>query len=505
MSKYLVTIGLETHVHLKTRTKLWCGCSTAFGAEANANTCPGCLGFPGTLPVVNREAVRLAVTGGMMLGCEISRYSTFDRKSYFYPDIPKNYQITQSLRPFCVGGGVTIKSSGDIPVAVGGKDAAATLPSATGMPPLPMSKFIRIHHIHLEEDAAKINHYARFSGVDFNRGCMPMIEIVTEPDMSSAEEALAYLQTLRQILIYAGVSDCDMEKGQMRSDVNVSIRPEGQEKLGTRIEIKNMNTFKGIYDAIQYESARQVHALTHGGRLVQETRRWDPDAGETQSMRTKENAHDYRYFPDPDLVPVVLSEEQIEAWRAALPELPSARRERMVREYGIPEYDAGVLADEQANADFFEAAARLCGQGKAVSNWFMTEIMRLLSETGKAISECAFTPEALAELVTLVGGRVINGTIAKELVAEIFEKGGMPGALVEARGLGQVSDTATLEAFVDKVIAENPKSVESYKAGKTAAAGFIVGQVMKLSQGKADPQIVGKLVSEKLAVFKQEE
>ncbi|MCL2103482.1 MAG: Asp-tRNA(Asn)/Glu-tRNA(Gln) amidotransferase subunit GatB [Kiritimatiellaeota bacterium] len=487
MSKYLVTVGLETHVHLKVKSKLWCGCSTAFGAEANANTCPGCLGFPGTLPVVNREAVRLAVTGGMMLGCEISRYSTFDRKSYFYPDIPKNYQITQSLRPFCVGGGVEIRNE-----ELGIRNEALGVRNHS-------VKRIRIHHIHLEEDAAKINHYARFSGVDFNRGCMPMIEIVTEPDMSSREEVMAYLHTLRQILIYAGVSDCDMEKGQMRSDVNVSIRPEGQEKLGTRVEIKNMNTFKGIDAALEYEIARQIHALTHGGRLVQETRRWDPDAGETQSMRTKENAHDYRYFPDPDLVPVVLSEEQIETWRAALPELPSARRERMVREYGIPEYDAGVLADEKANADFFEAAARLCGQGKAVSNWFMTEIMRLLSETGKAISECAFTPEALAELVTLVGGRVINGTTAKELVAEIFEKGGMPGALVEARGLGQVSDTATLEAFVDKVIAENPKSVESYKAGKTAAAGFIVGQVMKLSQGKADPQIVGKLVSEKLA------
>ena len=474
MSKYLTTIGLETHVHLKAASKLWCGCSTEFGVGANLNTCPGCMGYPGTLPVVNREAVKLAVTGGMMLGCDINRYSTFDRKSYFYPDIPKNYQITQSLHPLCLRGGVTIQTPAG-------------------------PKFIRIHHIHLEEDAAKINHYARFSGVDFNRGCMPMIEIVTEPDMSSADEVMAYLQTLRQILVYANVSDCNLEEGKMRSDVNVSIRPEGQEKLGTRIEIKNMNTFKGIYAAIEYEVGRQLHAVTHGGTLVQETRRWDPDLGETQAMRNKENAHDYRYFPDPDLVPIVLSEEQIAAWKAALPELPAARRERMVKEYGIPEYDAGVLADEKANADFFEAAARLCGQGKAVSNWFMTEIMRLLSETGKAVSECAMTPEALAEVVTLVSKRVINGTIAKELVAEIFEKGGMPGALVEARGLGQVSDTATLEALVAQVLAENPKSVESYKAGKTAAAGFIVGQVMKLSKGKADPQLVGQLVAAKLA------
>ncbi|MCL1921719.1 MAG: Asp-tRNA(Asn)/Glu-tRNA(Gln) amidotransferase subunit GatB [Kiritimatiellaeota bacterium] len=472
--KYLTTIGLETHVHLKTASKLWCGCSTAFGAEPNLNTCPGCLGYPGTLPVVNREAVKLAVTAGMMLGCEISRRSTFDRKSYFYPDIPKNYQITQNQNPICLGGGgVTIQTPGG-------------------------SKFIRIHHIHMEEDAAKINHYARFSGVDFNRGCMPLIEIVTEPDISSPDEAMAYLQTLRQILVYANVSDCNLEEGKMRSDINVSIRPEGQEKLGTRVEIKNMNTFKGIYAALEYEIARQTHAATHGGTLVQETRRWEPDLGETQSMRAKENAHDYRYFPDPDLTPIVLSEEQIKAWRDALPELPAARRARMVAEYGIPEYDAGVLADEKANADFFEAAARACGQGKAVSNWFMTEIMRLLSETGKTITECAMTPEALAELVTLVSKRVINGTIAKELVPELFENGGMPAALVEARGLGQVSDTATLEAFVDQVIAANPKSVESYKAGKTAAAGFIVGQVMKLSQGKADPQIVGRLVAERL-------
>jgi aspartyl-tRNA(Asn)/glutamyl-tRNA(Gln) amidotransferase subunit B len=351
----------------------------------------------------------------------------------------------------------------------------------------------------LEEAAAKINHYARFSGVDFNRGCMPMIEIVSEPDMRSVEDALEYLQTLRQILVYAGVSDCDMEKGQMRSDVNVSIRPVGQKEYGTRVEIKNMNTFKGIHAALEYEIARQISVVSRGGALVQETRRWDPDLGETQSMRTKENAHDYRYFPDPDLVPITLSDEQIEAWRAALPELPSARRERMMKEYGIPEYDAGVLADEKANADFFEAAARMCGQGKAVSNWFMTEIMRLLSESGKTVSECAMTPEALAELVTLVSKRVINSTIAKELVADIFGKGGMPGALVEARGLGQVSDTATLEAFVEKVISENPKSVESFKAGKKEALNSLMGQVMKLSKGKADPQMVGRVLAERRA------
>lgn len=474
MSKYLTTIGLETHVQLKTATKMFCGCSLQFGAEPNTNVCPVCLGYPGALPVMNREAVKLTVMSGLMLGCEISRHSTFDRKNYFYPDMSKDYQISQNGRPLCLGGGVTIQT-----------------------PQGP--KRVRINHIHLEEDAAKINHYASFSGVDFNRCGTPLMEIVSEPDLATPDEALAYLQALKQILMYAGVSACNLEEGNMRSDVNISVRPEGQEKLGTKVEIKNMNTFKGIEAALEYEIARQLGAVSRGGVIVQETRRWDPDAGETQSMRTKENAHDYRYFPEPDLVPVVLGLEQVEAWRAQLPELPSARRERMASEYGIPEYDAAVLADSRENADFFEAAARACGQGKAVSNWFMTEIMRLLSETGKTVGQCALTPAALAELVTLVDRRVINGPTAKELVPELFHQGGMPAALVQARGLGQVSDTAALERLVEQAIAENPKSVADFRAGKKAAAGFFVGQVMKLSKGKADPQLVGKLVAEKLA------
>jgi len=476
MSRYLTTIGLETHVQLKTHTKMFCGCSLAFGAEPNTNVCPVCLGYPGALPVMNREAVKLTVMSGLMLGCEINRSSTFDRKNYFYPDMSKDYQISQQARPLCLGGGVTL--------------------------PLPQGpKRIRINHIHLEEDAAKINHYARFSGVDFNRCGTPLMEIVSEPDMASPEEAMAYLQALRQILVYAGVSDCNLEEGNLRCDVNISVRPEGQETLGTRTEIKNMNTFKGISAALDYEIARQLATVARGGVIVQETRRWDPDLGETQPMRTKENAHDYRYFPEPDLVPVALGAELVEAWRALLPELPSARRERMMAEYGIPEYDAGVLADAKENADFFEAAARLCGpgQGKTVSNWFMTEIMRLLSETGKTVTRCALTPEALAELVTLVDRRVINGPTAKELLPELFREGGMPGALVQARGLGQVSDATALEAFVEQAIGDNAKSVEDYRAGKKAAAGFLVGQVMKLSKGKADPQQVGKLVAEKLA------
>jgi len=476
MTKYLITIGLETHVQLKTNTKMFCGCSLKFGAEPNTNVCPVCLGYPGALPVMNREAIKLTVMSGLMLGCEINRRSTFDRKNYFYPDMAKDYQITQNTHPLCLGGGVTVQTPAG-------------------------AKRIRINHIHLEEDAAKINHYARFSGVDFNRGGTPLMEIVSEPDLSSPDEAQAYLLALKQILLYAGVSDCNLEEGNMRSDVNISVRPAGQERLGTKVEIKNMNTFKGIYAALEYEIARQLNTVTRGGTLVQETRRWDPDLGETQPMRSKENAHDYRYFPEPDLVPVSLTDDLIAEWRAQLPELPAARRTRMMGEYGIPEYDAGVLADAKENADFFEAAARACapGLGKTVSNWFMTEIMALLSETGKTIRECALTPAALAELVTLVDERVINGPTAKELLPELFREGGLPGALVEARGLAQVSDAGAVEALVDEALAANAKSVEDFKAGKKAAAGFLVGQVMKLSKGKADPKLVGRLVAEKLA------
>jgi aspartyl-tRNA(Asn)/glutamyl-tRNA(Gln) amidotransferase subunit B len=476
MIQYLITIGLETHVQLKTATKMFCGCSLAFGEEPNTTVCPVCMGYPGALPVMNREAVRLTVLSGLMLGCTISRHSTFDRKNYFYPDMSKDYQISQNTHPLCLGGGVTIET-----------------PSGP--------KRIRINHIHLEEDAAKINHYARFSGVDFNRCGTPLMEIVSEPDLASPDEAMAYLQSLKQSLVYAGVSDCNLEEGNMRSDVNISVRPAGQEQLGTKVEIKNMNTFKGIYAALEYEIARQLAVVKGGGTLVQETRRWEPELGETQSMRSKENAHDYRYFPEPDLVPVELPEALVESWRAQLPEAPAARRERMMAEYGIPAYDAGVLADAKENADFFEAAARACkpGLGKTVSNWFMTEVMRLLSETGKSVGACALTPAALAELVALVDDGVINGPTAKELLPEVFAKGGSPRSIVNERGLAQVSDVSALEAFIAQALADNPKSVEDFRAGKKAAAGFLVGQVMKLSKGKADPKQVGRLVAERLA------
>ncbi len=473
------TIGLETHVQLKTRTKMFCSCLLKTGCEPNTNVCPICLGYPGALPVMNKEAIKLTVMSGLMLGCEINRHATFDRKNYFYPDMAKDYQISENGHPLCLGGGVEITR------ADGTK------------------KFIRINHIHLEEDAAKINHYATSSGVDFNRAGTPLMEIVSEPDLSSADEAIAYLTALKEILVYAGVSDCNLEEGNMRSDVNISIRPVGATKLGTKVEIKNMNTFKGIHAALEYEARRQRECMAHAIPIIQETRRWDGEALETASMRTKENAHDYRYFPEPDLVPVELSDAQIEAWRALLPEKPEVRRARMTAAYGLAEYDAEVLSQNKANADFFEAAAKGLDAktAKLLCNLFMGDVMALMNTTGKAVAESALSPESLRSLVVLSAKGTINGPTVKELLPELFEKGGDPEVLVKERGLGAVSDVAALEAFVDQAIAANPKSVADYKAGKKAAAGFFVGQVMKLSKGKADPKLVGSLVAKKLAAL----
>ncbi len=471
---YLITIGLETHVQLKTRTKMFCGCGTAFGAEPNTQVCPVCLGYPGALPATNEGAIRFTVMAGLMLGCTINKFSKFDRKNYFYADMAKNYQITQQDKPLCLGGGIEVQTPAG-------------------------PKTIRIHHIHLEEDVAKLTHHAGCSGVDFNRCSMPLMEIVTEPDLSSPDEVMAYLQNLKEMMIYAGVSDCNLEEGNMRCDVNVSLRPAGQEKLGTKVEIKNMNTFKGIYAALEYEIQRQEQVLNAGGTIKQQTRGWDSDLGETFPMRSKENAEDYRYFPEPDLVPIELTDEQIAEWAKALPEAPAKMRARFVEQYGLPEYDAGVLSDSMALAAFFEKTAAACGNGKAASNWIMTDVLRLVTETGKTVEECALTPEALGALISLVEKRTINGPTAKGLLPELFDKGGDPAEIVNTRGLAQVSDTSAIEAFVDQVIAANPKSVADWKAGKQASAGFLVGQVMKLSQGKADPKLAGQLVAQKLA------
>jgi aspartyl-tRNA(Asn)/glutamyl-tRNA(Gln) amidotransferase subunit B len=462
---YTASIGLEVHVQLKTRTKIFCGCRNEFGGEPNTFVCPVCLGYPGSMPTVNEEAIRLTVISGMMIGSRISEYSKFDRKNYFYPDMPKNYQISQYDKPLCVGGSVNI--------TVGG-----------------VQKTISVTRIHLEEDVGKNMHFETSSGVDFNRAGTPLMEIVSEPDLSTPEEAFEYLLALKQILVYGGVSECNLEQGNMRCDVNVSVRPEGDDKLGTKAEIKNMNTFKGVRAALQYEIRRQIGTLEKGGQIVQETRRWNPDAGVTESMRSKEYAHDYRYFPEPDLMPVVIAGSQLVEWRKQIPELPQARRERFVAEYGIPEYDAGVLVADKAVADFYEETARLSGNAKAASNWVMTDVLRCLSEKEMELAQAPITPRALADLIKLVDVKTLNIPRAREVFAILFEQGGDPAAIVKERGMAQVSDTGAIDAFVEQAIAANGKSVEDFKAGKTAALQFLVGQVMRLSKGKANPQVV---------------
>jgi aspartyl/glutamyl-tRNA(Asn/Gln) amidotransferase, B subunit len=464
--RYETSIGLETHVQLNTNSKMFCRCATSFAAEPNSNVCPICLGYPGALPLLNRESIKLAVMSGLMLGCEIAKNCKFDRKNYFYPDASKNYQITQYDMPICLGGGVDIGSGGG-------------------------AKRIRLTRIHLEEDVAKNIHHPRCSGVDFNRAGTPLMEIVSEPDMASADEVVAYLKALKQILVYANVSDCNLEEGNMRCDVNISIRPEGQKELGTKIEIKNMNSFSHIHSAALYEVERQKAVLESGGRLRQETRRWDPETGETSPMRSKENAHDYRYFPEPDLLPVALEQEQIDEWAKLLPEMPDARRARFVGDYKLPDYDAKVLCAQLPVSVFFEDAVKLGAQPKAASNWIMTDVLRLLGQSEKEIGETALTARAFAEILKMVDGGAINMPVGKELLVEIFENGGDPAEIVKARGLAQVSDSGAIEQFARDAAAANPKVVEEYRAGKKPALQFLVGQVMKMSKGKANPKLAG--------------
>ncbi len=471
--KYIATIGLEVHVQLCTKSKMFCGCSTDFGASPNTHICPVCLGYPGAMPSANKEAVRLTVMTGLMIGSKISSFSKFDRKSYFYPDMPKNYQISQYDKPLCVGGIVEINIEG-------------------------VRRPVHVTRIHLEEDVAKNMHFKEMSGIDFNRAGVPLMEIVSEPDLASPEEAFAYLVALKQILQYAGVSNCNLEEGNIRCDVNCSIRPEGQEKLGTKTELKNLNTFKGVLNALKYEIPRQISVVEGGGKIIQETRRWDMDTGVTTSMRTKEYAHDYRYFPEPDLLPIVFADEQILEWKSRLPEMPVARRDRFISQYGLPEYDAGVLVADKAVSHYFEEVVGLCGRPKAASNWIMTEMLRMLSESEREITSVLISPRGLADLVILADDGIINSNTAKAIFAELFVKGGDPIAIVKDRNLAQVSDSGIINGFVDQAINENPKSVADFIGGKDVASKFLVGQVMKLSKGKADPKLVLDLIVTKL-------
>ncbi|MDU4697428.1 MULTISPECIES: Asp-tRNA(Asn)/Glu-tRNA(Gln) amidotransferase subunit GatB [Paenibacillus] len=474
-SKYETVIGLEVHVELHTKTKIFCGCSTEFGAPPNTHTCPVCLGHPGVLPVLNRQAVDYAMKAAMALNCEIGDVSKFDRKNYFYPDSPKAYQISQYDQP--------IGLNGYIDIEVDGK-----------------TKRIGITRLHLEEDAGKLTHvdggYA--SLVDFNRVGTPLVEIVSEPDISSPEEARAYLEKLRAIMLYCEVSDVKMEEGSMRCDANISLRPHGQKEFGTRAELKNMNSFRGVVRGLEYEQLRQAEILDEGGEVVQETRRWDETQGKTFSMRGKEEAHDYRYFPDPDLVTLHIDQAWKDRIRVSIPELPDARKARYTSEYGLPEYDAGVITSSKALADLFESSLAYTKDAKAVSNWIMGDLLGYLNSNSLELSDVKLTGQGLGEMIGLLEKGTISSKIAKTVFKEMLQSGKLPQQIVEEQGLVQISDEGAILAIVQEVVANNPASVEDYKAGKEKAIGFLVGQVMKQSKGKANPGLVNKLLVEVL-------
>jgi aspartyl-tRNA(Asn)/glutamyl-tRNA(Gln) amidotransferase subunit B len=474
MSKYETVIGLEVHVELATETKIFCACPTEFGKDPNTHVCPVCLGFPGSLPVLNKRAVEYTIKAGLALNCEIPSFAKFDRKNYFYPDLPKAYQISQFDLPLAINGYLEIEVDGQ-------------------------TKRIGITRVHLEEDAGKLNH-SDFgdSLTDYNRTGVPLMEIVSEPDLRSPEEAKVFLEKIKSIIQYTGASDVKMEEGSLRCDANVSIMPVGSKEFGTRSEIKNMNSFKAVQRGLEYEVKRQTDVLEAGGRVVQETRRWDETQGVTYSMRSKEEAHDYRYFPDPDLVPVIVEREWVEEIRTTLPEMPDARQKRYMADMGLPEYDAKVITASKSMADFFEAAAGEYKDAKAVSNWVMGEIAKHLNAEGLELADTKLTPAHLVELLKLQYEGTISGKIAKTVFEEMFASGKMPGVIVKEKGLVQISDEGAIAVIVDQVIAENPTSVADYKGGKEQALGFMVGQVMKLSKGKANPGLVNKLLKEKL-------
>jgi aspartyl-tRNA(Asn)/glutamyl-tRNA(Gln) amidotransferase subunit B len=480
---YITTIGLEVHVQLKTGSKMFCASPVEFGAEPNTHTCPVCLGLPGALPVMNHEALRMTVLTGLMLGCDIAPIAKFDRKNYFYPDMPKNYQISQYDMPLCTNGSVPLH---DLAYP---KDAQKNIATP--------EKEIHLVRIHLEEDVAKSFHFENSTGIDFNRAGTPLMEIVTQPEINSPEEAFAFLTALKQILIYGAVSDADMEKGQLRCDCNVSVRPQEQNELGAKIEIKNMNSISGVRRALAYEIRRQISILERREQLEQETRGWDIVAGETFLMRTKEFAHDYRYFPDPDLVPVK-TDVLVADVRERVPELPKAKRARFVEQYGVSPYDAGVLANDLDLARYFEAAAGDARKPKAVANWILNDLQNALSNGGKTIEDCPIPSEALDELVNLIDSGRISGKQGKEVFAEMFATGKRAGAIVKEKGIEQLSDVSAIEALCAQVIAANPKSVADFKAGNLASLNFLKGQVMKLSKGKANPQLAGEILEKKL-------
>lgn len=477
--KYEAVIGLEVHTELQTTTKIFCSCRTSFGADPNTNVCPVCLGLPGVLPVLNKKVLEYAVRAGLALNCEISRFSKFDRKNYYYPDLPKNFQTSQFDLPICEHGYLDVEVEGE-------------------------KRRIRITRAHMEEDAGKLVHHGTsitdsdYSLVDYNRTGTPLLEIVSEPDMRSAKEAVAYMEKMRAILQYVGISDCRMEEGSLRCDANVSVRPVGQKELGTKTEIKNINSFKGVERAIEYEAMRQAELLEDGGKVVQETRTWDEKEGVTKSMRTKEEANDYRYFPEPDLVPFTVSDEYIENIRKSLPELPDARKERYMKEFGLSSEDAVFMTNDKATADYFEAAVDAGADPKACVNWLMGEFASQLSTDGIEISKAPVSAENLAALLKLISKGTISGKIAKKVFATMWKEGGNPEEIVKAQGLVQISDTAELSKLVDEVVGKNPKAVEDFKAGKKKAVGALVGQIMKATKGKANPRVINELLNKKL-------
>ena len=474
--KYEVVIGLEVHAQMLTDTKIFCGCSTKFGSEPNTQTCPVCIGMPGVLPVLNKKALQFAVKTGLAIDCRISSFSRFARKNYFYPDLPKGYQISQYELPVCEHGCIGIIVDGNV-------------------------KKIGITRIHMEEDAGKNIHEGAgtYSFVDLNRAGVPLMEIVSEPDIRSPQEAVEYMKKLRAILRYLGVCDGNMEQGSLRCDANISVRLINQTEFGTRTELKNINSFRFVEKALEYEIKRQIKVIESGGRIVQETRLWDPNRGITESMRGKEEAHDYRYFPEPDLVPIVVEKEWIDEIKASLPELPDIKRDRFVTEYGLPETDADLLVSEKPLADWYEEAVKLGGQPKSVANWIMGDLMRLLNADNKIIEDCSLKPNQLVDMLRLMDNGTISGKIAKSVFEEMFTTGKDPEGIVKEKGLVQISDSGEIEKAVDDVISKYLKEAERYRAGEEKLMGFFVGQVMKVTKGKANPQMVNELLKQKLS------